>query len=389
VEVLREAALLAHALLDSGKDCRLSIIVPAANTMGCAMLGGISVEEALEVVESGGANTLIVLENDLARSVTQTQFENAIGKVDTLIALDCIQTETSDRSAVVLPVQAYVETNGTFVNNEGCAQRFYQVFVPSGDMRPSWQVIHDLGVGTEWATYEDALRDLAAECPEFVGALEASPPADWRSPTGRKIPRATHRATGRTAKDADRTMDEPRPPDDPATPFAFSMEGEQNPAPGPLLPRFWWPGWNSVNSVTRYQIEVNGPLMGGNPGKRLIEPSHAGLSLDDDAESPALGEGEVWLVPRPYIFGSEELSALAEGIRGLIPPASVSINPELAGRLGLTDGQDAEIEVNGATLRLPVRLDDRMPADVVCVPANFDETLGITAPTVARIARTE
>ena len=48
--------------------------------------------------------------------------------------------------------------------------------------------------------------------------------------------------------------------------------------PPPLIPRFWAPGWNSVQALTRFQEEVNGPLRGGDPGRRLIEPSERGTS---------------------------------------------------------------------------------------------------------------
>jgi NADH-quinone oxidoreductase subunit G len=50
------------------------------------------------------------------------------------------------------------------------------------------------------------------------------------------------------------------------------MEGYLNQPPSPLITRFWSPGWNSIQSVTKYQREVGGPLNGGDPGVRLIEP---------------------------------------------------------------------------------------------------------------------
>ena len=87
-----------------------------------------------------------------------------------------------------------------------------------------------------------------------------------------KVAREPHRFSGRTSKDANWTIREPQPVDDTQTPLSFSMEGDQNPPPAPLVPRFWWPGWNSNEAINKFQIEVGGPLHGGNPGKRLIEP---------------------------------------------------------------------------------------------------------------------
>ena len=94
-----------------------------------------------------------------------------------------------------------------------------------------------------------------------------------------------------------------------------------------------------------------------------------------------------WIVPRPHIFGSDELSKLAPGIAGLIPKAEISIHPDLAEKLGVTDGQLLEFSVDGETKRLPVRLDGYLPVDVAVVPTNFDETAGIFAPTKLTLER--
>ena len=367
-ETLKSAANLVQQLHDAGKDCLLSIIVPEANTMGVGMLGGMTIEEAL----SREADTVIVLENDLTRRISNLPARN-------IIALDCIETPVTAKAGAVLPVNAYIESDGTFVNNEGRAQRYYQVFVPPGDMRHSWQAIRDLA-GGDWQTHEDVLGELAAEMPEFAPALEASLPADWRSPTGQKIARDPHRFSGRTAMSANVTVFEPQPPDDPQTPFAFTMEGYQNPPPGPLVQRFWWPGWNSDNSVTKFQIEVNGPLHDGNPGKRLIEPSGGRLSFETQPPHEGLR-----IIPRPRIFGSDELSRLASGIAQLTPAAEIAMHPETARKLGLADGDMVEF----AGRRLPLRLDESIAEGIAVIPKDFEATIGITGPFTADLRRAE
>jgi A/G-specific adenine glycosylase len=54
-------------------------------------------------------------------------------------------------------------------------------------------------------------------------------------------------------------------------------------------------------AITRFQIEVNGPLHGGNPGKRMIEPSSARISMSYSL--PVARQGTL-IVPKPCIFGS-------------------------------------------------------------------------------------
>ena len=71
---------------------------------------------------------------------------------------------------------------------------------------------------------------------------------------------------------ADTDVNEPMTPRDPDSPLGFSMEGYQGEPPSSLLTHYWAPGWNSVQAVNKFQEEVGGPLRGGDPGRRLIEP---------------------------------------------------------------------------------------------------------------------
>jgi NADH-quinone oxidoreductase subunit G len=163
------------------------------------------------------------------------------------------------------------------------------------------------------------------------------------------------------------------------------MEGDQNPVPGPLELRYWWPGWNSTNSVTKFQIEVNGPLHDPNPGKRLIEPTpgrrvgelpHQRLDRSDTETA--------WLIPRPAIYVSEELSALSLAISELSPRPEITMHPDLAARLGLGDGDVVRLDLGGRAISLPCKLDPSVAPNVAAVPANIDATIGLTAPVTLR-----
>ena len=70
---------------------------------------------------------------------------------------------------------------------------------------------------------------------------------------------------------ANKTVHEPKPPDDPDSALAFSMEGFAGDPPPVLVTRFWAPRWNSVQSVNKFQKEVGGPLRGSEPGVRLFD----------------------------------------------------------------------------------------------------------------------
>jgi NADH-quinone oxidoreductase subunit G len=200
--------------------------------------------------------------------------------------------------------------------------------------------------------------------------------------TGQKIPRQPRRYSGRTAMTAHLVLREPKPPDDPDSPLAFSMEGSETVPPPALLPRFWAPGWNSVQSVNKFQNEVGGALRGDDPGLRLLAP--AGMdeqSYTRDIPSAFKTRDGEWLaVPLWHVFGSEELSRLAPGIAALSPSPYVAVNPAEDGMTRLVEGRLVCIRLQGRELQLPLKYDRSLPPGVVGLPAGLHGLAGITLP---------
>jgi NADH-quinone oxidoreductase subunit G len=165
------------------------------------------------------------------------------------------------------------------------------------------------------------------------------------------------------------------------------MEGSTLQPPPALIPNFWAPGWNSIQSLNKFQEEIGGPLTGGNPGARLIEP--AGKAAGEQPPSSTISgkpflaipmttgpgvanagdgqptdqkpngnnmppeqlaqqgavpsrpdysnqisppfvpqQGEWLVVPLFHVFGSEELSVLSPGIAELSPEPYIAVNSE-------------------------------------------------------------
>lgn len=391
-DTIRAAADLADSVIGKGCDCGLFVTVPEANTMGVAMQGGACVQEAARKIESGEADTLVVLENDLSRRLNPSDFDSLVKGVKNLIVLDCIATETTKAASALIPVTTVFDSEGTFINNESRAQRYFSVSPPKEGLAQAWTRIRDLGGFTQWSSYEDILRELAADKPIFAPALAAAPSADWRTEADQKIARSPHRFSGRTAKDANWTINEPQTANDTQTPLSYSMEGDQNPpAESSLIPRFWWPGWNSNAATNKFQIEVGGGLHGGNPGIRLLAAqgklSETQCPKSLERPGPNKEAREIWLVPRPYIYGSEELSRRGRAVAELIPPAEAIIHPQTAEIYGLENEQVVEFYTkDGQKLSLPIRVDDSVAMRVAIIPVGFPETRGIIAPDIARIS---
>ena len=152
------------------------------------------------------------------------------------------------------------------------------------------------------------------------------------------------------------TVHEPPPPPDPDAPLNFSMEGFQGQPPSPLIPRFWSPGWNSRAGGEKFQEEVGGPLRGGDPGRRLIEPARAKRRLFyadiPAAFTPRRGE---WLIlpGLSYLRFRGVEHARRRAIAELAPePLSRCSMPQDAARLGVADGQ--QVTVHRGRSRLSV-----------------------------------
>ena len=57
------------------------------------------------------------------------------------------------------------------------------------------------------------------------------------------------------------------------------MEGYKGIPPSVITPFFWSPGWNSVQSVTKYQKEPGGALKDGDPGVTLFKEKPGAIHL--------------------------------------------------------------------------------------------------------------
>ena len=251
----------------------------------------------------------------------------------------------------------------------------------------SWRWLRELLVATgklpkdTWHGLDEVIAAMSSALPSVSPAADAAPPASYRK-VDQRIPRAPHRYSGRTAMLANVTVHEPAPPADPDSALSFSMEGYAGQPPPPLTPFFWSPGWNSIQSVKKFQDEVNGPLRGGNPGVRLIEPRQvtpAGYFGDIPAPF-SRRKGEWLLLPSHHIFGSEELSALAPGIAERTPKPYVALNPSDAAEIGAGAGQEVEVTVGGEARRLPLVLDPSVPVGAGLIPAGLCGLQAIDLP---------
>ena len=368
--------------------------VAECNSLGLALMQGGSVQGALQAVADGVASNVIVLENDLYRRADRRAVD-ALFAAASVAVLDHVATPTTARADLVLPCANFAECEGTLVSGEGRAQRSFPAAIPQDDTRPSWLWLRDIaaasgrGAAAGWRQFDDVVHALAAELPAFAAVAAAAPAGDFRV-AGSRIRSEPHRYSGRTAVDAGRTVHEPKPAVLEGSPFSSTMEGYYGPMPAALIPFFWAPGWNSGQSLHKFQDETGSALRGGDPGVRLLEPRSGEAAKQPARAVPAAFKPEAgrWLVvPRQQIFGSEELSAQAPAIAGRMEPPSLFLNADDAQKLGVRDGAMVEVTFESGPLRLPVALAPELPPGVAAMSAGLPATAGFLLPGWAGLRR--
>ncbi|HKW75517.1 MAG TPA: NADH-quinone oxidoreductase subunit NuoG [Terriglobales bacterium] len=389
--VLLAAANVVRALDQTGRPVRMAFTVPDCNSIGLALLSARGLEEAFSVLREDGADTAIVLENDLFRHAPASEVRAATGKVRHLVALDHLRHATTASAELAVPVATFAEADGTLINNEGRAQRFFQTFVPAGEVEESWRWIRDAGIAAgrrefeSWSSLDDVITAMIAEFPELASIAQAAPLSGFRM-AGEKIPRQPHRYSGRTAMLANINVSEPKPPADPDSPLAFSMEGTPDQPPAALIPFSWSPGWNSYQAINKFQEEIAGSLRGGNPGVHAIQPStQNGNYFSEIPPGFRPRRGEWLLVPLYHVFGSEELSSHAPGVKQLSPDPYLALHPDDAKAVGFRAGTSVRLTIARKSYSLPLSLRPDLPRGVAGVPWGVAPLQGLPLPDWGRI----
>jgi len=390
VSVVEAAANVAWALRRKGRRAGLSCFGPECNSLGLALMGAGGLTDAARHMAEGGADALVVAENDLFRRLEGPEAERLLESAGYVAVLDHVLTPTAERADLVLPVGTFAEATGTLVNAEGRAQRFFQVFEPGDDIQATWRWCADLlslrtGGPAPWHTVDEVLQAMAAELPVFREAPRAAPDATYRR-HGRRVPRQSHRFSGRAAIHAAADVHEPVPPVDVDSPLAFSMEGTSEPPPAALVPRFWSPGWNSVQAVTKFQGELEGVAGGLGSGVLLLPQQATDAAPYHEAPPPFRVREDEWLaIPGYHTFGSEELSRLSPGIAELTPAPYVGMCPADIERFDLSEGQEVGVRLGHRVYILPVRPRPKLACGCVAVPVGLEGLEGIALPARAAL----
>jgi len=377
--VIQAAANVAMALGENGKKPQVFYTVPECNHLGLASLGGNDLENASERIEKGEVDAAVIIENDLYYRIDRDSADKFFDRLENVIVCDYLSNETFQNAGVLIPTSPFSEAAGSLINNEGRFQTFYRALEPDEGVSEGWRIIYDLMAELEkdvgWERLEDLHEDMFDSVDIFKGKEIPIPSAAYRILGVMQVARSPHRYSGRTAMKANINIHEQKPPGDPDSPLSFSMEGFHGDPPSVLNPYYWAPGWNSVQSLNRYQKEIGQELRGGDPGVRLFEYDEK-TTIEFFKTVPERfkrTEDEYLAVPVYHIFGSDALSNNTDVMAELIPAPYVIISESDAKKAGIDKDSMVKAKSENIELSLKAKIDANLPEGIIGIPFSLPD----------------
>lgn len=175
---------LSHAIAKQ-TGATLAYLPEAANTAGAWLAGSVPHRFAGgSKANSTGANISEMLASPKKALITfniEPEFDvanpaqamDAMDAADFKIVINNYATEAMKEYAdVILPLSAFSETSGTYVNAEGFWQSFKGAVSPLGESRPGWKIIRVLANlmkvdGFDYMSSEDVRNEVKEQCREL------------------------------------------------------------------------------------------------------------------------------------------------------------------------------------------------------------------------------
>ncbi|QCI18717.1 NADH-quinone oxidoreductase subunit NuoG [Buchnera aphidicola] len=355
----------------------MTFLTSSANTLGLALIGGISIEEAFKQLTEKKADAVIFMEYDLYRYISKYNCDIFFKNKKNILSIDHQYTKTYKSSAINLPCLNFSESSGTIINFEGRAQRFFQVYDPmffdkENCLYESWKWLHlikckSLNKKISWFNLDDVILSYTNKYAIFKNIKIYLPNADFRI-NNQKVARSPNRYSGRTALKSHINIHESSQPKDINTMFSFSMEGFNQPHKAfSYIPFAWFPGWNSPQAWNKFQVEVGKELISGDSGIRLFQDNKK--ILDAYLNFKNTIQKKCWyIIPYYNIFGNEELTQYSDTIQKNIPLPYVLISEADGLEIGLKKHSVIEFYCLNKIFRLNIRFSKNLNNKQIGLP---------------------
>ncbi|QCI15850.1 NADH-quinone oxidoreductase subunit NuoG [Buchnera aphidicola] len=357
----------------------MAFLTASCNSLGVGLLGGMSIECALEQFKKEKADAIIFMEYDLYRFASQYDCNFIFKNKDKVITIDHQYTKTYKNSGLTLPSTNFFESSGTIINFEGRAQRFFQVYDPNfyhnnNCLIASWKWFHFIkykihNKKISWLNLDDVISAYTKKYSFLEPIKKQEVNSNFRI-HGQKIARSPIRSSGRTCLRADIDIHEPNQPKDIDSMFAFSMEGYNQPNKNlSHVPFAWFPGWNSPQSWNKFQKEIGRELISGDSGIHIFKNNK---NIEDFYFECIFKnytiEANWYIIPYYHLFGNEELTQYSSIIQENIPLEYALISLSDAIKLGLKKDSIVEFNCLNQDYQLGVRFSRYLNQKQIALP---------------------
>jgi predicted molibdopterin-dependent oxidoreductase YjgC len=286
---------------------------------------GLMATEMPDAITDGRLAALWIMgENPILSDPNSDHAKKAFEQIEFLVVQDIFLTETAELADVVLPAASFAEKDGTFTNTERKVQRVRRAVPPPGEARDDLSIINMvskrmLGSQGGYAGPVDPIYHTVAPLAVDVFAEITT---CWPAMAGMSYDRLAEQALTWPCPDVNH----------PGTPILHTQGIARGKG---LLSAITW----------------NGPE-----------------ELPDEEYPLVLTTGRVL-----YQYHTGTMTRRSPVLEGNAPSAYIEMNPEDAASLDLKDNEEVQASSRRGSIRLPVRITDRVKKGLVFIPFHYKE----------------
>ncbi|MCW5879922.1 MAG: NADH-quinone oxidoreductase subunit NuoG [Anaerolineae bacterium] len=282
---------------------------------------------AAHMLTPGTLRAMIVMATDPVGDDPGARY--AIQGLDFMVVQELFMTPTAELADVVLPATSWAERDGTFTSTDRRIQYFSPAIRRLGQARPDWEILSEL-----------AQRLRAHEDVAETAHLRPSATRDW------------------TYVSVDQIMAE----------IAVTQPhyaGMRATIPAIVSQRGRLPFEGVVGEGTAFKFSA------AEDDQWPVAAEVGGLSqwewIAGDTDMPAVGSGELLLVPVRRLFDQGTLISKADLLRRRLPGPYVVMNPNDAAGLGVGDNELVTVTTEHGSAEVDVHVSDAAPEGVLLI----------------------